>query len=315
MAWIKFEKDLLTDPRVLRIARSLQSRWMLFDHQEIPEKEQFTESNASALPAVTLVCGALTRIWSLADTHLGDDDILPLGIEELNDHIGIPGFCELMPADWIQEIDEHAVKLPEFHEHNGTEAKKKAQGQKRQERYRNNNKKALRGGNAGASLDQTRPDKTNKSNARAHSAPAAPSKLVQKKPGIETLVAMGVEEQAARDWLTVRKEKRAPLTQTALDELAREAGKAGITVAMAVQICARRSWQGFNATWNWSDADAKGAVNPESLPWWKTSSGIEKRGSELHVNKVPGEQFPYYKARVFEAAGSGPWVAHGEAQP
>lgn len=72
-----------------------------------------------------------------------------------------------------------------------------------------------------------------------------------KKNAKTMLSELGVEDQTAKDWLEIRKAKRAPLTQTALDDLVREAGKAGITVNEAVTICARRSWQGFNASWDW----------------------------------------------------------------
>jgi len=68
---------------------------------------------------------------------------------------------------------------------------------------------------------------------------------------LKTLLDLGVEERAAKDWLKVRKAKRAPLTETAVDDLQREAGKAGIPVAQAVLICARKNWQGFNASWDW----------------------------------------------------------------
>ena len=69
--------------------------------------------------------------------------------------------------------------------------------------------------------------------------------------GMKILTDLGVDEQIAKDWLTVRKAKRAPLTQTAINTLKNEAGKAGITVAEAVAICAQRSWQGFKASWDW----------------------------------------------------------------
>lgn len=72
-----------------------------------------------------------------------------------------------------------------------------------------------------------------------------------KKNARTMLAELGVEDQPAKDWLEIRKAKRAPLTQTALDDLVREAGKAGISVNEAVTICARRCWQGFNASWDW----------------------------------------------------------------
>ena len=72
-----------------------------------------------------------------------------------------------------------------------------------------------------------------------------------KKNARTMLAELGVEDQPAKDWLEIRKAKRAPLTQTALDDLVREAGKAGISVNEAVTICARRCWQGFNSSWDW----------------------------------------------------------------
>ena len=63
------------------------------------------------------------------------------------------------------------------------------------------------------------------------------------------LLAEGVSEKAARDWLAVRKAKRAVLTETALDDVKAEAAKAGLSLHDAVVLCAARSWQGFNATW------------------------------------------------------------------
>lgn len=85
-------------------------------------------------------------------------------------------------------------------------------------------------------------------------AKASKSNTAPGKPALKILLDLGVPEQAAIDWLAVRKAKRAPLTQTVIDELKREAAKAGITVAQAVLICARKSWQGFNAAWDWSSA-------------------------------------------------------------
>jgi uncharacterized protein YdaU (DUF1376 family) len=66
---------------------------------------------------------------------------------------------------------------------------------------------------------------------------------------LKTLSDLGVDEQHARDWLAVRKAKRAPLTPTALKSLEREAANANISIADAVQIAAENNWQGFKASW------------------------------------------------------------------
>lgn len=42
--------------------------------------------------------------------------------------------------------------------------------------------------------------------------------------------------------------------------------------------------------------------------WWETASGITAHGAGLDVHQGETEPFPYFKARVFEAAGDGPWI-------
>ena len=66
---------------------------------------------------------------------------------------------------------------------------------------------------------------------------------------VKQLVGMGVDEQHAKDWLAVRKTKRAPLTPTALAGVQREADKAGITLAQAIERAANNNWAGFKASW------------------------------------------------------------------
>jgi len=59
----------------------------------------------------------------------------------------------------------------------------------------------------------------------------------------------GVDEQVAKDYLAIRKAKRAPLTATSLANLIREFDTAGLTVPAGIQVCAARGWQGFKADW------------------------------------------------------------------
>jgi hypothetical protein len=120
--WIKWEKDLESDPRVLRMAREL--------------KRICNACVTLGVNPVTLVCGGLIRLWSYADSHARDDDTIDLGCKELDELIGIDNFTSIMPADWLREIDENTVELPNFQAHNGIEAKKKALTQKRVETHR-----------------------------------------------------------------------------------------------------------------------------------------------------------------------------------
>jgi hypothetical protein len=91
----------------------------------------------------------------IADTHIGNDDVIPLGPDEINEVIGIQGFCQLLPRDWLEIIDADHVKLPGFHRHNGTIAKENAQNAKRVQRHRERiNAEQLRLRNGGPLPDQ-----------------------------------------------------------------------------------------------------------------------------------------------------------------
>jgi hypothetical protein len=57
----------------------------------------------------------------------------------------------------------------------------------------------------------------------------------------------GVKDQTWADFLDLRKRKRAPLTETALDGIIREAGKAGWTLEAALAETVTRGWQSFKA--------------------------------------------------------------------
>ena len=58
-----------------------------------------------------------------------------------------------------------------------------------------------------------------------------------------------VPERVWQDFQAIRKAKRTPLTDTALNGIAREAAKAGMSLSDALAMCCERGWQGFNAGW------------------------------------------------------------------
>ena len=59
----------------------------------------------------------------------------------------------------------------------------------------------------------------------------------------------GVSEQVWTDFSALRTKRRAPITETALKGIQREAEKAGITLEAALSTCCERGWQGFKAEW------------------------------------------------------------------
>ncbi len=74
-----------------------------------------------------------------------------------------------------------------------------------------------------------------------------------------------IPEQVWNDFLKIRKAKRAPLTDTALDGIRSEAEKAGYSLTQALETCCRRGWQGFEAAW---------VTNETTREFGKTSQAI-----------------------------------------
>jgi len=134
--WIKLEKDLLTDPRFVAAAMALEARFDLIAANVADDKSPFVERNVTPLPAVTLLIGGLARLWFIADTHIGQDDVLALNAHQVDKLIGIDGFCEILPDDWLEILDGDRVKLPNYHRHNGTTAKERSNNAERQARFR-----------------------------------------------------------------------------------------------------------------------------------------------------------------------------------
>jgi hypothetical protein len=59
----------------------------------------------------------------------------------------------------------------------------------------------------------------------------------------------GVDITVWQDFLKLRKAKRAPMTDTALDGIRKEADKAGLSLGDALAMCCKRGWQGFESDW------------------------------------------------------------------
>ena len=70
-----------------------------------------------------------------------------------------------------------------------------------------------------------------------------------------------IPEKIWEAWLTVRKAKRAPLTEAAFKIVKEEAAKANWTLEAAIRECVLRGWQGFKAEWV-AKAASVGATQP-----------------------------------------------------
>jgi uncharacterized protein YdaU (DUF1376 family) len=63
------------------------------------------------------------------------------------------------------------------------------------------------------------------------------------------LVSIGIDPLIAADWIQHRRALKAVPTMTAIDGIAKEAARAGTSLADALAICCQRGWRGFKAEW------------------------------------------------------------------
>ena len=131
------------------------------------------------------------------------------------------------------------------------------------------------------------------SNAHAEACATKPAykpkaKAAKKSDAMQADLAalenLGVESQTAKDWLVTRKEKRAgSLTQTVLTALQREASKAGLTVAQAVQVAAERNWAQFVASY--LQRESQGFTGAQSRPANKINAVPKHTGGGVYLAK------------------------------
>jgi len=73
--------------------------------------------------------------------------------------------------------------------------------------------------------------------------------MIINNPKTLTELIENLSFEIAEDWLAIRKAKRLPLTSTALKAIEREAFKARLTPAKAIEKSAEEGWCGFKASW------------------------------------------------------------------
>lgn len=109
--WIKMGKDLLTHPKVVRISSALK---------------------ADKLKTV----GGLFAVWCLFDTHSIDGNLSGYTYETIDEEIRFPGFSAAMESVGWLKSDAEGASLPDFEEHNGQSAKRRAQETERKRNER-----------------------------------------------------------------------------------------------------------------------------------------------------------------------------------
>ncbi len=101
MSWIKMRVDLQTNPKVVRIMSALRA-------------DKFR------------VIGGLHAVWSVFDAHSEDGHLDGYSFELMDSIIGWDGFSQAMAtAGWLRQ-DGEVLVAPDFIDHNGRTAKRRA---------------------------------------------------------------------------------------------------------------------------------------------------------------------------------------------
>ncbi|NJB80323.1 hypothetical protein [Xanthomonas arboricola] len=113
--WIKMRGNLWDDPRVAAMVDA-------------------TDTSEAA------VIGGLYWLWAMADQHTGDGYLPGLSLRQIDRKTGLAGFGEaLKSVGWIEVAEDGGVIIPNFTEHNGASAKKRAQTAKRVASFKSGN--------------------------------------------------------------------------------------------------------------------------------------------------------------------------------
>jgi hypothetical protein len=259
--WIKMRVDLYRDPKVCVIADELMAhegalaRYVSQNCQRSMTVTRNVTRNATV--------GALVTVWGVM-RHRGKRDGNDLVCRNvrlcvIDDVCDLPGFGEAMAeGGWVIESAEGIVFPGFFDEYNVDPNEKKASAAaERQRRYRER-KARERGENRYVTRDVTRDvTVTHREEKRRE------EKKKEKKGAPDGAVSIpDVDPNVVADFLKIRKAKRAPLTETALAGIQREAAKAGVTLEQALRTCCERGWSGFKADWVGTQAAATKAQLP-----------------------------------------------------
>ena len=123
--WIRMRSGLLTNPKVIRIARRLQDdpRFVAWWSESDARHDSVTVRHVPCISCVTRVTiGGLLGVWGAVNSVTdGDGFVRDVSSRDVDEMAGVPGFGDAMKSvGWVTERDDGLV-FPNFGEHNTTE--------------------------------------------------------------------------------------------------------------------------------------------------------------------------------------------------
>lgn len=111
MAYVRFDKDLADDWRIYALAAELLKHWQAGMSETLRDEFRTAACNA--------VIGGLFKLWSYADTHIRQKNVLHVTLETLADITNLPvTVLRKFPTDWLKDNGSAGVQLPGYSEKN-----------------------------------------------------------------------------------------------------------------------------------------------------------------------------------------------------
>lgn len=204
--WIKMRADLQSHPKVVRILSATKS-------------DKFR------------VIGGLHAVWCVFDAHCEDGVLQGYTPETLDHIIGWNGFSSAMVSvGWLIENVGVSLAIPEFSEHNGQSAKRRAEDQKRKRDSRNSPEPVRNLSANDAYKKWTREEKRRE------------EKNKDIRPSDVSITIWD-------EYVKHRKAKKATISNTVIESLRIDAKSVGLTIEQAIQMQLKRGWTGFDPSW------------------------------------------------------------------
>jgi hypothetical protein len=205
--------------------------WIKLETHTFDKVEVFSMAQELGIDPDSVV-GKCARVWAWFDANTTDGVTKSVTTALLDRYCGVTGFSKAMVNVGWMVLEGGNLYLPNYDRHNSQTAKDRALGAKRAAKHKKNKDLGIV-----------------KSNAVTNDEPLAKSKIEKIREDKNIHTPDGVSESIFKDYLEVRKTKKAKWTDTALKGLQREASKANISLEKAMQICCERNWVGIKAEW------------------------------------------------------------------
>lgn len=272
--WIKMRTDLRRHPKVVRMASALSA-------------DRYR------------VIGGLLAVWAVFDEQTEDGFLEGYTPQAMDDEIGWPGFsAAMMGVAWLSFQEQAGLAMPEFEEHNGQSAKRRASETKRKQQERQSENGPQDVGEVSASRadkkrtrGRGREDSSSLRSEEGRATRAKPPRS-RKTPLPENFAV----SDRVKAWA---KEKGFGRLDEHLDAFLRKVKANGYTYIdwdAAFMEAIREDWAKLRGRAPNGAAPPSDGAEGE---WHETRAGVEKRAAEMEMPKwdelVP---YPTYKARV-----------------